>query len=304
MVAGVTVFTIALSFPFLAVNDPVITKVVVVEGWIDPIYLPEVARLLKKEKYETIYITGTPRNFSYTLRQGDTVVVELQRERTGLLVLNTCGGKNAGFEMLADKELVLADTVNASCYDRTARLHRPSRELRLTPTHAGSPDPDWELLFTLYATLDGVNLHALQRSVSVHRANGRIEPGTPSFADACAEELVRAGLDAGSIRRLPTVMLGDSRTWANAQRFAIEAKAWKIDHVDVISFGIHARRSRVTYQQACGNRVKIGIRCIEDPELQRGRWWRSFSGWAKVVKELVGIPAAYLVEERSGQGSI
>ncbi|HNR54841.1 MAG TPA: hypothetical protein PKJ19_06740 [Flavobacteriales bacterium] len=289
------VITVALSFPFLTLNDPSGARVAVVEGWIDRSFMPEVRDLLIEGAYDTIYITGTPRNFSYTLRIGDTVVVDLQRPVTGELVVNTCGALNAGLVVLGDEGVILADSVFGPCVDRRAHIDRPTARLRFTPTHLGVPDPRWELVFLLYAKVDGINVHALQRTVRVHRSSGEVEPGTPSYADASAEALVALGVSWSRIRRLPTVMLGESRTWANAQRFAREAEERSIHRVDVISFGIHARRSRLTYSEACGNGVVVGIRSVEDPELRPGLWWRRPMGWLKVLRELAGVPASYLV---------
>lgn len=289
---------IALSFPFLAVNDPVGARVAVVEGWIDVAHMEDVERLLDEGGYERVYITGTPRNFSYTLRIGDTIRVELKQPTTGQLTVNACGSRPAQVQVLSSTGILLKDSLNDHCHDRYVNLVEATQQLRFTTGHPGVPDPSWELLFLLYVKIDGVNLHALQRKVIIHWADGRSTSGIPSYADVAADALTDAGYPAERIEPLPTVMLGESRTWANAQRFAQEAKQKGISKVDVISFGIHARRSRVAFSTACGPAVEVGIRCIEDPELQRGRWWRSTLGWLKVIREMVGIPASYLVAEK------
>lgn len=291
--------TVACSFPFLAVNAPSGARVAVVEGWIDAAYMPDVKQLLDEGAYDTILIVGTPRNFSYTLRLRDTVIVDFQRPVSGQLVVNACGSRGAGFSILGPSGQLLNDSVNAACHDRSITITAPISRLCFTPTYAGMPHPDQELLFLLYARIDGVNLHALQRSVMIHRADGSVIPGTPSFTDITAAELIQLGVPENRINRLPTVMLGKSRTWANAQRFAQEARTQNIHQADVISFGIHARRSRAAFSAACGGSMTIGIRCVEDPELQRGRWWRTPIGWLKVLRELVGIPMAYFMETPS-----
>ena len=288
--------TVGLSFPLLATNAPCGARVAVVEGWIEAPYMPQVHALLAEGAYDTIYITGTPRNFSYTLRHGDTLVVELQRPVTGELLVNACGAKNAGMIMEGSHGTLLADSVFGPCIDRKATITVDTDRLRFTPTFNGHPDPHWELLFLNYVKLNGINLHALQRRVTIVRSNGDRQPGTPSFADAAAEHLIAAGTPAARILKLPTVLSGRSRTWANAQRFAQEARQRGIRRVDVISFGIHARRSRLTFAQACGSDVAVGVRCVEDPELQRGRWWHHPIGWTKVLRELAGVPASYLVD--------
>ena len=292
----VGMITVILSFPFLRMDAPSGAHVAVVEGWIDQAYLPKVKELITAGGYDTIYITGTPRNFSYTMRIGDTVIVELKRPAKGAFVVNTCGALHAGLLVWSDAGPLLADSVFGPCKERYATIDPPATRLLFTPTHGGRPDPRWELAFILYARINGINLHALQRSVRIHRSSGAVGTGTPSFADATADALIDLGIPASRIKRLPTVLSGDSRTWANAQRFAAEAHEHGIIRVDVISFGIHARRSRLAYSKACGDKVIVGVRGIEDPELEHGRWWHSLNGWRKVIRELIGVPASYLVE--------
>jgi len=288
--------TVGLSFPLLATNAPCGARVAVVEGWIEAPYMPQVHAVLAEGAYDTIYITGTPRNFSYTLRHGDTMEVELQRPVTGELLVNACGAKSAGISVEGAHGTLLADSVFGPCIDRKATIAANTDRLRFLPTFNGRPDPRWELLYLNYVKVNGLNLHALQRRVTIVRSNGSRQPGTPSFADAAAEHLIAAGTPAARIRKLPTVLSGRSRTWANAQRFAQEVRQRGIRRADVISFGIHARRSRLTFAQACGSDVTVGVRCVEDPELQRGRWWHHPIGWIKVLRELAGVPASYLVD--------
>jgi len=46
--------------PFLALNSPVKSSVLVVEGWLSTGELHEVADLIQKEKYQMVYTTGGP----------------------------------------------------------------------------------------------------------------------------------------------------------------------------------------------------------------------------------------------------
>jgi uncharacterized SAM-binding protein YcdF (DUF218 family) len=198
---------------------------------------------------------------------------------------------------MSGTDQLFADTVTGICYDRTFSIISPIDRLSITPTFNGIADPAWEVLFTLYLEVNGVNLHTLQRSMTVQRASGLHEPGLPTFADLAARTLRNAGIPAERIITLPTMETGESRTWANARLFASRAAQDGITAVDVISFGIHARRSRVTYRTACGPSVQVGILSVADPETERGKWWRSARGWVKVIKELAGVPTSYLVKE-------
>ncbi len=287
---------VALSYPFLAVNDPSGARIAVVEGWIPEEHLPEVKRTIDSLGYDNVYVTGTLRNCSYTLRIRDTLVVELNREVEGELVINTCGSDHCGFVIGNAQGIVLQDSVQGSCQEYAATIQRPTTQLWITPNFNGIPRPDWELVYIAYVTVNGTNLHALQRSTTIHRQDGSLEVGTPTFADVAAKGLLRAGMDPSEIITLRTLNAGESRTWANAKLFALRASRDGVYAVDVISFGIHARRSRVTYHTACGKGVKVGVVSIPDPEVGRGVWWRSMKGWIKVLKELGGVPASYLVD--------
>lgn len=295
-IAAIGILVVGFSFPFLASNAPSGARVAVVEGWIGKEHLPAIKDILDHGGYDTIYITGTPRNFSYTLRLGDTVEVDLQDPVHGELLVNACGAKDAWLNVSSDQGIVLTDRINGPCTDRKAQINRPTKHLRFTPTHDGRPDPRWELLYINYAKVNGNDLHAIHGRTTIIRADGTREPGMPSFADAMAHDLKTAGINAERIHQLPTTLVSESRTWANAKRFAQEARLQKIERVDVISFGIHARRSRLTFARACGSAITVGVRCVEDPELQRGRWWHHALGWYKVLRELAGVPASYFVD--------
>ena len=160
-----------------------------------------------------------------------------------------------------------------------------------------APDPRAENLFVLYMRLDGRNVHELQRSIAIHRANGSWEHGLPTFADAAAAYLRSAGVKADMIKPLPSALAEESRTWANAQRFAQEAVMEKITEVDVISFGVHALRSRAMFRKACGPSVRVGVISLEDPEMRPRKWWRRPKGWYIVIREMAGLPASHFLKE-------
>ncbi len=302
-VRWVSIFTtvillmIALSFPFLAVNEPSGARTAVVEGWIPEDLMPAVKRVLDEHGYDRIYTTGTPRNCSHTFRLHDTLDIELPEAVHGGLVLNACGANGAGFKVMADTTVILEHGVAGVCIDHRAEIRTPARRIRITPTFDGIAKPEWELLFTLFVKFEGKNINARQRSVVMRKAEGDVAPGLPTYADVAANALMKAGVPRTRIAALPGYIVRESRTVSNARRFAEQAKRDKITHVDVISLGVHARRSRLAYEEACGNAVTVGIISVDDPELKRGRWWLSLIGWYKVVKELIGVPTTYLIDE-------
>jgi hypothetical protein len=106
-----------------------------------------------------------------------------------------------------------------------------------------------------------------------------------SYADLAAATLRRMGLDearaapAGSVRR--------NRTY----EAAMGLKAWLVENapgvssMNVVSLGIHARRSRMMYQRALGDGYRIGIIAVPDREYEATNWWHYSAGLKGVLTE-------------------
>jgi len=57
--------------------------------------------------------------------------------------------------------------------------------------------------------------------------------------------------------------------------------------IDVVTVGPHARRSRLLYEKALGDEVKVGVISVEDREFDPNHWWRSSEGVRTVVDESI-----------------
>ena len=126
-------------------------------------------------------------------------------------------------------------------------------------------------------------------------------PAWPTYADASAAELHQLGISADRIVIAQATDPTVSRTLANAQGFALRARRDGVQQVDVLSLGVHARRSRKMYRKACGDDMTIGVIALRDPEAPPGEWWKSLHGWFKVVKEVAGVPVSTLFEAEEGK---
>ena len=77
---------------------------------------------------------------------------------------------------------------------------------------------------------------------------------------------------------------------------AMAVKRWlqeqglRTTSIDVVTIGPHARRSRLLYENALGNEVKVGVIAVEDRLFDPNHWWRSSAG----VRVVVGESIAYL----------
>jgi len=63
-----------------------------------------------------------------------------------------------------------------------------------------------------------------------------------------------------------------------------------VKSINVLTEGLHARRTRILFQQAFGPEVTVGIISVPDPDYEPGRWWHYSEG----VREVIGESIAWL----------
>ena len=116
--------------------------------------------------------------------------------------------------------------------------------------------------------------------------------GRDTYADYAAEQLKDFGMTDDLLQPVPCRVEKKDRTYNSA----LAVKKWfedngiKVNSLDIVSEGPHARRSRLLYQKAFGSNVKIGIIALADPTYDPEHWWRSSEG----VRETIGETVAYL----------
>ena len=282
--------------PYLAVTDPVGASVAVVEGWIPEWMMPTVKAEIDKRGYTTIFTTGTERPFSYYLHEGEALMMALEDPVQGEVRINVSGLPQAAFLLMAGTD-TLIDLGVASYGQRfSTHMPRPADTLVVRSYNTGAVPDDLYNTYVKYLTVGGRNVHALPGSSWIVRRDSTLDPGTPTFAHASAGFLVKEGVPADRLIIAPAAAGQDSRTLANALGFARHAREMGITKVDVISLGVHARRSRKMFRKACGSEVEVGVIALPDPEVPRATWWRSPKGWVRMMKEVVGVPASSLFD--------
>jgi len=108
-----------------------------------------------------------------------------------------------------------------------------------------------------------------------------------TYADLAAMRLLKAGVDPKLILPIPSHVARKDRTYHSA----LAIKQWFETNnvfpgsIDVITVGPHARRSRLLYEKAFGDSVKIGIIPLDDALYSPTRWWTSSEGVREVTSE-------------------
>lgn len=288
----IILFLLALALhPYLSVTEPSGSDVAVVEGWIPPDLMPMVKEEIERRGYKTIYTTGTIRPFSYWMKEHGSITVELPRPMEGEVKIVAAGLPGAQLLVLADEDTMMVRSITGDIAAYWVQLQRPTQRLKLQPINTAAPDGA-DVIFVKELAVHGENAHRLHRSIVIENGNGNVRSGSPTYAHFAAHALEELGLPARQIIPVPAEAGVGKRTAGNAQAFAIVARADGVDAVDVISMGVHARRSRKVYQNALGDDVEVGVVSLPDPDAQPGNWWHGPIGWVRLLKELVGLPVA------------
>jgi len=130
---------------------------------------------------------------------------------------------------------------------------------------------------------------------------GPIEKGTllssyETYANLGASRMREMGFPSSNIVAVPCPKVEKDRTYHGA----LAMKAYllantKYREVDLLSTGVHTRRSWLLFKIAGKPDLKIGVIADLDPEFDLRHWWRTSYGVRGVINEMVGYLYAKIV---------
>jgi uncharacterized SAM-binding protein YcdF (DUF218 family) len=103
--------------------------------------------------------------------------------------------------------------------------------------------------------------------------------------------LDREGLGPDVVEMVPSRVSGRDRTYNSA----VALRDWFREHhlpvssINVVTENVHARRTRLLFQKAFGNDVRVGVIAATNPDYAPGCWWRCSEG----VRDVLGEGIAY-----------
>lgn len=293
---AVLVGILAVAHPYLAFTETSGADVLVVEGWMEPDHLRQAADIARKGRYTRIYTTGSVRPFSYYLRTKERICTRMKTAFTGSISIDVSGTDGAGFLLVAGADTLLHVPVGTRGTGFSARIRTPTDSIVLVATNSRNIPAEEHDIFIKYLRINGRDAHLEQDSTWFVHADGTRTEAWPTYAHQARATLIADGLPPGVVFAVPAWGEPDSRSWANASYFNVRARADGIKGFDVVTLGVHARRSRQLFQRACGQDVRVGVISIPDPQCPRRGWWLSGIGWFRMLKEVAGSPEAYAVE--------
>jgi uncharacterized SAM-binding protein YcdF (DUF218 family) len=111
-------------------------------------------------------------------------------------------------------------------------------------------------------------------------------------ASVGADLLKKNGLPSESVQMVPSRVMDRDRTYGSA----IALRNWFREHnmaisnINIVTEDLHARRTRLLFQEALGQDIVVGVISVPNPDYDARRWWRYSVG----VKEVIAEAVSYL----------
>lgn len=157
----------------------------------------------------------------------------------------------------------------------------------------------WVSDATMEATVTEFRRH---RYAKVCVTGGPVEQGAwmnvyKNYAEAGRATLVELGLDPNDIQVVPSKWVRKDRTNAEAAAFVkwVRETGAPVRAIHLFSQGAHARRSRLLFQRALGDDIKVGVTSFPSGDFDPAHWWRSSAGVREVMAETIAYGYARLL---------
>ena len=274
------------AYPYLAVHRPLHVPVVVVEGWMPDEALEEAYAQYRRQGGEQLIVTGTVQALNALLQRGDSLKLPLA-EGTGTVRLVVAGLSGTPFQVLLGTDTLLSSI--ATDDGQRLKYTVEGREGPLTVVAADTGRGTDPVLYVWRVTMDRREMHGL--GLQALRVRGGIQDTLPriSFAERAETFMREQGARSEELVALAAEASTGGRTRATARKCRELLLERGIDRVDVITQSVHARRTWRHYKRALKGVAEVGIHSLPEPALPPDGWWRTKIGWAKVLKELIGM---------------
>ena len=118
---------------------------------------------------------------------------------------------------------------------------------------------------------------------------GRYLTGYTTYAEASAHTFIQLGIDSLRVHAVPApdVTRGRTRISAEVLRDWLNTHFPGTETVDIYTYGVHARRSYETFQEALGPDIKTGVIAADNQVYGPDSWWKTSLGVVEMMKEVV-----------------
>jgi len=111
-------------------------------------------------------------------------------------------------------------------------------------------------------------------------------------ASVGAGRLRKAGVPGERLQMVPSRVTSRDRTYSSAValRDWFRGHSLSVQSINVMTEDVHARRTRLLFQEALGKDVTVGIIAVPKPDYDSAHWWRYSEG----VRDVLGEAIAYV----------
>ena len=126
--------------------------------------------------------------------------------------------------------------------------------------------------------------------------NGGYTSDAGTSASVGAGQLREAGIPPNLVQMVPSHVIDRDRTYysAVALREWFRERKMSVGSFNIVAEDAHARRTWLLFQEAFGDKVKVGIIAVPNPDYDAKRWWRSSEGFREVSSESIAYLYARL----------
>ena len=105
-----------------------------------------------------------------------------------------------------------------------------------------------------------------------------------------AASLTKSGFDSSKLVVLSTPEIRNDRTYNSAKELNRWLKKNKpgVTSINLMTMGVHGGRSRMLFQYALGDSVRVGVISVKNFYYGPDDWWRSSKGFRETVNEALG----------------
>jgi hypothetical protein len=118
-----------------------------------------------------------------------------------------------------------------------------------------------------------------------------------TFAELGAAILVKMGVNSSVVEAVPAPSVRRDRTYVSALALKdrLQQQMTGVTGINLVSVGVHARRSHLLFQKVFKNDLRVGIIAIEDRNYVNERWWKYSDGVRAVIDEFFAYIYALII---------
>jgi hypothetical protein len=278
----------------------------VVEGWLSDYALKEAMKEFNTHPYQRIITTGGPLEPYYRVFIGGVLHIPIPdslQYQSGLKPLRIEAYGSHVDKVFAHFSVCVNDSIYLGEAYTNGRLK--SYEFPLdtcisfieslqihfnNDTYSRTQDRD---LFVGPITINGSSIPHNTGTMTYEQhwpKETRYVPVYATYAENAAAELIQLGADRTKIVVIAAPKVQIHRTYNSAAALKNYLIQQHISSFNLVSVGVHSRRSWLSYEKALGREFSIGIIAIENNKYDPLLWWQS----KPVIKNVLREAAKYL----------